>query len=304
MKTARNLTIAGVAASVLGRRSRRCPALAGATFLAALRADPLRRLPSRPGLGQGPEVHRGAPAGAAAASGRRRPYAGRVTPLRRYPSGSPRPPPGAAAPARSRRGSSSGSWPPAAGAVTARSAGGPGERRRRRCRAARRRRARSSRPRTSSRPSWTTPTTGAGSQPPTRSRTSTRWAASRWSRSTCSPGRVTPFPFELAREVLRGGADVCARGRLLPRRRPQHRRPRTQVRPGGHRARAPRSAAAQRRRGGGSAADADQAARPGGAQQPAQDHRRASCCGGRGHDHSQPRRVASGAGCRRGARPT
>ena len=34
-------------------------------------------------------------------------------------------------------------------------------------------------------------TTGGGSRRPTRSPTSTRWAASRWSRSTCWPGRAT-----------------------------------------------------------------------------------------------------------------
>ena len=52
----------------------------------------------------------------------------------------------------------------------------------------------SSPPPTSSPPSSTTPTTGAASPPPTPSRTSTPWAAPRWSRSTCCPGRARRSP--------------------------------------------------------------------------------------------------------------
>ena len=56
------------------------------------------------------------------------------------------------------------------------------------------------------------------------------------------------IPFELAAEVLRGGADVCAEAGDPPGRRAQHRRPGAEVRPRGHRARRRRPAAAQRRR--------------------------------------------------------
>ena len=41
--------------------------------------------------------------------------------------------------------------------------------------------------------------------------TSTPWAASRWSPSTCWRGCATRSPFDLAAEVLRGGADVAGK---------------------------------------------------------------------------------------------
>ena len=46
------------------------------------------------------------------------------------------------------------------------------------------------------------------------------------------------IPFELAAEVLRGGAEVCAEADCPPRRGAQHRRPGAEVRAGRHRARA------------------------------------------------------------------
>ena len=81
------------------------------------------------------------------------------------------------------------------------------------------------------------------------------------------------LPMELAAEVLRGGLDRGAGGRLSRGRRAQRGRPGTQVRHGGHRDRRPGPADAQRRRGGGRAADPDQAAGHRRAEQPAQDHR-------------------------------
>ena len=83
----------------------------------------------------------------------------------------------------------------------------------------------------------------------------------RWSRSTCSAGRATCCRRSSLREVLRGGLAVADAGRLPRRRRPQHRRPRAEVRHGGDRARRPGPAAAQRRRGARAAAEPDQAAR-------------------------------------------
>ena len=121
-------------------------------------------------------------------------------------------------------------------------------RRRRRRRAADRRRSRSCRPPTSSRRSSTTRTSSAGSPPPTRCRTSTRWAAGR-----CRALNLVAFPLEtlgpdVLREILRGGADAVAGGRRLDRRRALDRRPRAEVRPGGHRRRRPARGADQRRR--------------------------------------------------------
>ncbi len=81
------------------------------------------------------------------------------------------------------------------------------------------------------------------------------------------------LPGELLTEVLRGGMDVGRAGRVPRRRRSQHRRPRAQVRHGGHRRRRPRPAAAQRRGCGRDADQPDQAARRRDAQQPAQEHR-------------------------------
>ena len=66
------------------------------------------------------------------------------------------------------------------------------------------------RPPTSSPRSSTTPTTGAGSPRPTRCPTCTRWAARRWSRSTCSAGRAT-----CCRSSSR--ARCCAAGWTWPR---------------------------------------------------------------------------------------
>ena len=111
------------------------------------------------------------------------------------------------------------------------------------------------------------------------------------------------IPFELAAEVLRGGADVACEAGTPPRRRAQHRRPGAEVRPGRHRLRpTPTGCCATTRPRPGSAADADQAARARGAQQPAQGHRRALRAGGRHDDHAQPRRLAGG-GRRRASRP-
>ena len=50
------------------------------------------------------------------------------------------------------------------------------------------------------------------------------------------------LPLELAAEVLRGGLDVARAGRLPGGRRPQHRRPRAEVRHGRHRRRPTRTA--------------------------------------------------------------
>ena len=151
---------------------------------------------------------------------------------------------------------------------------GPGRRRRRRRRPDGARHAWSP-PRTSSPPSSTTPSTGAGSPRPTPSPTSTRWAAPPWSPSTCWPGLATCCRSTSPREVLRGGAGRRHAGRLPRRRRAQRRRPGAQVRDGRHRPRRPRTPAAQRRRHAGPPADADQAARPRRPQQPAQGDRRA-----------------------------
>ena len=128
---------------------------------------------------------------------------------------------------------------PAAVGQTRGPAGRARQRRRRRRGAASTASAPSSPPPTSSRRSSTTPTTGAGSRPRTPCPTSTRWAASRWSPSTCSPGRARRLPFELAARGAARGRGGLRRGAVPPRRRAQHRRPRAQVRPGGHRPRRP-----------------------------------------------------------------
>ena len=120
---------------------------------------------------------------------------------------------------------------------------------------------RSSRPSTSSRRSSTTRTRSGASPRRTRCRTSTRWAARR-----CRALNLVAYPLEtlgpdVLREILRGGADaVAGRGRG-DRRRPLDRRPGAEVRPGGHRHRAPGRGAHQRRRPRRRRARADQAAR-------------------------------------------
>ena len=69
---ARALTAAGVAGALLGRRSRvRLGAVRGGAA-GRVGGDPVRHLPRRGRLGEGPEVHGGAAAGAARAGGRRR----------------------------------------------------------------------------------------------------------------------------------------------------------------------------------------------------------------------------------------
>ena len=94
---------------------------------------------------------------------------------------------------------------------------------------------------TSSRRSSTTPTTGAGSRPRTRSRDVYAMGGEPLVAVNLLGWPRDRIPFELAAEVLRGGADGRGRGRLPPRRRSQHRRPRAEVRPGGHRPRPTRT---------------------------------------------------------------
>ena len=84
------------------------------------------------------------------------------------------------------------------------------------------------------------------------------------------------------------------RGGLPGRRRPQHRRPRAEVRHGRHRARRPGAAAAQRRRSRRPAADADEAARRRRAEQPPQGDRRGLRPRGREHGVAEPRRLRRG----------
>ncbi len=82
------------------------------------------------------------------------------------------------------------------------------------------------------------------------------------------------IPFELAAEVLRGGADICAEAGAHLAGGHSIDDPEPEVRPRGHRDRRPCTAAAQRRRRAGRTPDADQAARPRHPQQPAQGDRR------------------------------
>ena len=160
---------------------------------------------------------------------------------------------------------------------------------------------RSSPPPTSSPRSSTTSTTGAGSRRPTRSPTSTRWAASRWWRVNLLAWPRDLLPFDLAAEVLRGGAEVCARGRLPRRRRPQHRRPRAEVRPGGDRASpTPSGCCATTPASPASPLTLTKPLGLGILNNRAQGDRRVVRRGGRDDDGAQPRRLP-GRGGRRGA---
>ena len=84
---------------------------------------------------------------------------------------------------------------------------------------------------------------------------------------------------------------MAAAGGLPSRRRPQHRRPRAEVRAGRHRPGRPGPAAAQRRGPARHAAHADQAARHRRAQHAAQGDRGGVPAGGRRDDDAQPGRV-------------
>ena len=150
---------------------------------------------------------------------------------------------------------------------------------------------------TSSRPSSTTRTTGAASPRPTPCPTSTRWAALPlvavnllgWPRDT--------LPMELAREVLRGGLDVAARGRChvagghsVDDPEPKYGMAVTGLAdPDGCCATTPHARAP---------AVADQAARHRRPQHAAQVDRRGLPARRRGHDHAERRRVARGARAR------
>ena len=63
---------------------------------------------------------------------------------------------------------------------------------------------------TSSRRSSTTPTTSAASRPPTRSRTSTRWAATPVTALNLVAFSLEELGADVLREILRGGADAAA----------------------------------------------------------------------------------------------
>ena len=136
------------------------------------------------------------------------------------------------------------------------------------------------------------PTTGAGSPRPTRSPTSTRWAAAGGRASTCWAGRVTSCPLELAAEVLPRRAGRRRAGRLPPRRRSQHRRPGAEVRHGRHRDRRPERLLRNDAGRGRPAADSHQAARRRRPQQPPQGDRRGLPAGRRDDGRAQRRRLA------------
>ena len=120
---------------------------------------------------------------------------------------------------------------------------------------------RSSRPPTSSCPSSTIRSTSAASPRPTRSPTSTRWAArrcSRWRWSACRSTSCRSTPSAGSSRA----ASRSARGRHPDRRRPHHRLGRADLRAGRDRPRRTRSTLqAQRRRPAGRRAGAGQADR-------------------------------------------
>ena len=113
------------------------------------------------------------------------------------------------------------------------------------------------------------------------------------------------LPFELAAEVLRGGAEVCAEagchlagGHSIDDPEPKYGLAVTGLADPDRLLRNDAGVA-------GTPADPDQAARARRPQQPAQGHRRGLPRGGRGDDHAQPRRLAGRARRRRtSARPT
>ena len=232
--------------STLGGRSRAVSALCGATLRRQLRGHPVRRLRGRPGVGPRPQVHRRTAAGA---DGGARPDLNGPAPVRvpRTHDTRPAAPPH---PVRRRRRVRLQGAAGRARAGAGRPAGRP-----RRCRPARRARERRRRGRGPDRRrpgggghggllharSSTTSTTGAGSPPPTRSPTSTRWAASRWSPSTCWPGRATTCRSTWPPRCCAAAPTSASEAGVPPRRRAQHRRPRAEVRPGRHRPRRTRS---------------------------------------------------------------
>ena len=173
----------------------------------------------------------------------------------------------------------------------------PGRRRRRRRRPAGRADRAWSAPPTSSPPSWTTPTTGAGSPLPMPCPTSTPWAGGRSMAVNLVGWPRDVLPVRAARPRCCAGAWTSARqagchvagGHSIDDPEPKYGMAVTGIAD-------PASAAAQRRRRRRAADQPDQAARRRDAQQPAQEHRRGLPAGGRLDGRAQrarPRRTPS-----------